>query len=239
MRKDSRTLGTIALTLAFVLGGLSWSPSSTTAEPTTPQGYVAINPGRVLDTRPASLVNYAGAKPGAGFQGTVFTGQPGAAAVGVNITLVQADGGGFVAGWASGPYPGTSLINATAVGATIANFVVVPVAADGTFQILTSRGAHLIVDVMGYFAGSPAPPPIAGVSAIITGYDPGYSSTTVTGSVTNNSGATKSIRVDVGCPNGSVTPDIVSGLLNGQTLGWMVFCDGVFSSGANVGVIEI
>lgn len=239
MRTNFRVVSAVVI-LLLGIGSLSWSHAgSVAAEPVTPQGYVALNPGRVLDTRPASLVNWAGGKPGSGAQLTVGTGQPGASAVAVNITLTQTEGGGFVGAWASGTFPGTSIINSTAAGTTVANFVVVPVAADGTFQLLTSRAAHLIVDVMGYFAGSPVPPPTPGVSAIITGYDPSTSLTMVTGSVTNSSGVTKDVRVDVRCVNGNVASDIVLGILDGQTLGWQALCNGSFSSGATVGVIEI
>ena len=77
------------------------------------------------------------------------------------------------------------------------------------------------------------------MSATITGYGPGFSITSISGSLTNASGAEKDIRIDLSCPNGNVELDYVFNISNGATRGWSVICDGVFSSGATLTVIEV
>ena len=78
-----------------------------------------------------------------------------------------------------------------------------PVAANGTFQILTQNSTHIIVDVMGYMAGGSALVP-AGFNGQITGYGPGFSITPISGDVTNGTGVAVDIRADVHLPNGTV-----------------------------------
>ena len=69
--------------------------------------------GRLLDTR-------TGAALAASETITVGTGEVGALAVGVNITLDQAEGPGFVTVWANGPRPDTSAVNTDREGSTVA-----------------------------------------------------------------------------------------------------------------------
>jgi hypothetical protein len=199
-------------------------------------GYVPYIGGRVLDTRGANLTNPR--VPGGGIV-NVNTGVIGAVAVGVNITLVDTLGPGYAAAWASGPWPGTSIINSDGPGQIIANFAIVPVTPQGTFQLLTQNPAHLLVDVMGYFPGGSTPPAGSGITVNITGYSPLTTITSVIGSATNNTGSTKDIRIDVRCPNGTVEIDYLFDFLAGQTLGWSVLCDGSFTSGASATWIEI
>ena len=234
MKSFSKVVGVAALVVALsvAIAGLVLAPQDSSAAPITPAGYVSITPNRLLDTR-------GGDKPQNLTPITVNSGVPGAIAVGVNIASTESNGGGFASAWASGPWPGTASLNYPGPRLDVSNFVIVPVAPDGTFQLASSIAGHLIVDIMGYFAGPAPTPPAAGVSAIITGYGPGYSITSVTGSLTNNSGVEKDIRVDVRCPNGAVEVDSVFSIPDGGTRGWRVICDGVFSSGANVEVIEI
>jgi hypothetical protein len=201
-----------------------------TAASPTPAGYVAVNPGRIYDSRGPSLTN---PRLSGGQQITVSTGLAGATAVGVNITLTATTGPGFVAAWPSGAWPGTSVINSSGVDENVANFLLVPVATDGTFQILTQYSAHIVVDLMGYMAGGTPPGP-SGVSGQITGYGPLSTITEVSGTVTNGNGAAVDVRADVHCPNGTVKTDIVFDIPPGQTRGWSVLCDGTFTSGATV-----
>ena len=84
----------------------------------------------------------------------ISTGQSGAHAVGVNLTIDRTAGPGFVTAWATGPVPNTSVVNADEAGATVANYFVVPVEADGTFLLYTSVTTDVIVDLMTRFTSS-------------------------------------------------------------------------------------
>lgn len=204
------------------------------ADGVAPTGFVAFAPTRVLDTR-------AGARPPALSEVVVHTNLGAVAAVGVNITMTEAAGPGFVTAWdgLSGR-PTASVINASAANQTIANYVIVPVLADGSFRLYTNVATHLIVDVMGYFSGALAsPPPTSALSAVITGYGPLSTITTVSGTVTNGTSTVRDVRMDVRCPNGTVELDTVYDLAPGATLGWSVLCTGSFSSGATVTVVEV
>ncbi len=208
----------VALFVSAVLGGAVVS-SQESAGASTPVaarpvagGYIALNGGRIYDSRGPgfNLPRLA-----AGQVVTVATGQPGASAVGVNITLTETVGAGFVAAWTSGPWPGTSIMNSSEADENVANFAIIPVAADGTFQLMTQNPAHLIVDIMGVMMG--------GVTATITRYSHGEVSTGgcrdggmsgpcriemitwVGGTVLNASGSTKDVRVTFLCPEGEVT----------------------------------
>jgi hypothetical protein len=50
----------------------------------------------------------------------------------------------------------SSNLNLDTAGQTIANLVVVPVAAEGSITLYSQSGTHLIVDVLGYFTGANA-----------------------------------------------------------------------------------
>jgi hypothetical protein len=216
------------------IGATSASPVTSAADP-IPAGYVPLAGGRIFDSRGPSGT---APRPAGGTTYTIATGRTGAAAVAVNITLTDTVGPGFVAAWASGPWPGTSIMNSSVAGENIANFAIIPVAADGTFQLLTQQPAHLIVDLMGWLPGS-SPLVPAGFTATITGYGPGYSITSVSGNVSNGNAAAKNVRIDVRCPNGTVETDYVYSLPAGATRGFEVLCDGVFTSGALVSFVEV
>jgi hypothetical protein len=225
----------MALTFGMLGGWISTAVRSADASTPIPAGYVTLNGGRVYDSRGPSQTN---PRLAAGATVTVATGVVGATAVGVNITLTSTVGPGFVAAWPSGPWPGTSIINSSEPGENIANFALIPVAPDGTFQLLTQQAAHLVVDVMGYMAGGSALVP-AGFTATITGYGPGSTITTVSGTITNGTGTERDLRADVRCPNGTVVTDNVFNIPAGATRGFSVICSGVFASGATVVVVEI
>lgn len=134
--------------------------------------FSGIAPTRVLDTRPQSLINYSGAKPGAGAIVTVpvtgLAGGPGAAqvsAVVLNVTATEATAPGYVQVAPGGQLvPGkSSNLNLNAAGQTIPNLVIVPVAADGTVSIFTQSGTHLIADVTGYFTSATGLPDLSGL----------------------------------------------------------------------------
>jgi subtilisin family serine protease len=114
--------------------------------------FVAVTPGRVLDTRPESRIGYDGATPGAGALVTAVTGLAGAAAVAGNLTIVDARGAGFVQAAAAGALvPGaSSTVNAERSGHTVPNALIVPTTA-GAIDLFTQTGGHLLLDVAGWF----------------------------------------------------------------------------------------
>ena len=125
--------------------------------------FVGQAPTRLLDTRPTSLVGYSGAKPGvgstvsmtvAGRAGVPSTGAP---AVVLNVTATEASAPGFVTVWPGGAArPNASNINLEAAGQTRPNQVIVPLGRNGTVQLFVQNGAHLVVDVAGYFTDGAA-----------------------------------------------------------------------------------
>lgn len=152
-------------------GAATWNDVLTLQVPDCPdysQGtrsvFRSVAPERVLDTRAATAVNYAGAKPGPGatvtIPATAFPNRPaGTTAVSVTVTGTEASGPGFLQAFPTGgATPGSSSnVNLTAPGVTVANLAVVPVGADGSISVFTSGGAHLLVDVNGYFVAAPDP----------------------------------------------------------------------------------
>lgn len=125
------------------------------APPTSKAGrFVPLSPGRLIDTRDPgqSKLGDGGSVlvPVLGQQGVPVAG---VSAVMVNLTVTDADGPGFVQVFASDiPQPSTSNLNVEAAGGTVSNLAVVPVGADGKIIVFTQRGAHVIVDVAGWFS---------------------------------------------------------------------------------------
>lgn len=127
--------------------------------------FIAVNPTRVLDTRPNKLVNYSGDQPAAGETITArvngLAGVPttGVRAVVLNVVATQTTDAGSVQVGAGGLRPGAwrSLLMAKA-GQTISNLVIVPVDANGDVDLYTDVGTHLVVDVQGWFTTSSAAP---------------------------------------------------------------------------------
>lgn len=231
-----RILFGVAALLASAGGGWvaqsAGSVVAARASSTTPAGYITITPTRVLDTR-------TGPRPGNGAFHTVFPGVTGAVAVGVIIALTDTAGAGYVTAWAGDTaLPVASSINSSFAGENISNFVIVPVAANGTFTLFANSATHIVVDVMGYFVGGSVPPP-SGLTGVITGYGPGYSITSVVGTVSNGTSVARDIRADVRCPNGTVEIDYAFDVPAGETRGFEVICDGVFTTGASLTVVEI
>lgn len=236
----TKTRTTILAAVAIVISSATGGWLAQRAEPvgaaaTIPAGYVALNPGRIYDSRGPAFTNPR--LPG-GAQLTINSGQPGASAAGVNIVMTDTVGAGFLTAWPGGGRPGTSVMNSTEAGENIANFLLVPVAADGTFQLYVQNPTHVVVDVMGYMAGGSAIVP-SGFNGQITGYGPSSTITSVVGEVANGTGIVRDLRADVRCPNGTVEIDYIFDIPAGAVRGWSVLCDGVFTSGATVTFIEI
>jgi hypothetical protein len=129
--------------------------------------YVPVAPTRVLDTRVAALSPLQGAKPAAGTTVDVALDALGVplaqvGAVVFNATITQSSAIGYVTANAAGTArPATSSLNASRAGQTIANEVTAPVSTSG-LALYTQSGGHLIVDVTGYFAGTPTAVPAGG-----------------------------------------------------------------------------
>lgn len=77
-------------------------------------------------------------------------------ALAVNLTVVQTRAGGFFSLYTAGTErPTTSVLNADERGQSRAAATIVPVNGDG-FELFTSAGAHVIVDMTGWFTGESA-----------------------------------------------------------------------------------
>lgn len=128
--------------------------------------FVPVTPGRLLDTRKVDNSPLAGAKPSSG---QIVDLNPanrhavpasGFSALVVNATVTETTGPGYFTLWGRGlGQPLASNINANGTGHTVPNHAVVPVSTAG-FSFFTASGAHLIVDVAGFFTGT-APAPLA------------------------------------------------------------------------------
>lgn len=125
--------------------------------------FNAFSPSRLLDTRsvggqvgPASVLNL-------GVLGRGGLPESGVGAVAVNVTAVQPCATSYLTAYPGGTArPVASSLNFDA-GQTVANLVVVPVGGDGTISLYNHAGeTHLVVDVLGWFAGAPiaAPSPV-------------------------------------------------------------------------------
>ena len=228
----------VAIVIGSSVGGwVAQEGGRASAAVQIPAGYVALNPGRIYDSRGSNFTN---PRLSAGQQVTIDGGQPGASAVAVNIVMTDTTGAGFITAWPAGERPGTSVMNSSVAGENIANFLLVPVAPDGTFQLFTQNPTHVVVvvDIMGYMAGGSALVP-AGFNGAITGYGPASTFTQVSGTVTNGTSAEINVRADVQCPNGTVKTDSTFFMPAGSTRGWSVLCDGVFTSGATVTFVQV
>jgi len=158
------------------LGGWYTGPSSGSS---TDGLFVPLSPGRLLDTRDATNSPRLGMKPAPDDTIDVTAGgrlgapSSGVAAVVINATATATDAAGFLTLFAAGlGRPLASNLNTDAPGQTVPNHAVVPVSSAGV-SYYTSSGAHLIVDLAGYFTGTtPAAP---------SGYRPSFGTSPTTG----------------------------------------------------------
>ena len=117
---------------------------------------VPVVSARALDTR-----NGIGSPPGKVVKGATITVKiagfgavpaEGASAVVANLTLVDADGAGYVTAWPTGgARPDVSSLNAHRTGQVVANHITIPIGADGTISLYNDAGGHLLVDVTGWY----------------------------------------------------------------------------------------
>lgn len=126
---------------------------------TESSGFTPLVPSRVMDTRPGVVqLGYSGDKPAAGaivpvqIAGRGGVPANGAGAVILNITATDATAPGFISAWPGGTtQPNASILNLAHTGQTRPNAVVIPLGSDGTINLFTEVGTHLIVDVTGWF----------------------------------------------------------------------------------------
>ena len=121
--------------------------------------FVPMPPSRKVDTRePAPLGRQA---PLVATETIEFASPvSGASALVYNITTTGAAGAGFVTAYPAGNNrPGTSNVNAPQASYTVANLAITTVSTRGV-ALYSMRGEHLVVDVTGYFTGSPVSAPL-------------------------------------------------------------------------------
>lgn len=119
--------------------------------------FVPNTPYRTLDTR--LVLNYGRLYPGwiAEFD---YWGRPGSQAVVVNLTTTATRGAGFFTGYPARNYrPVASNLNASYANQTVANHAILRTSTSGV-AVFTQSGGHLVVDVAGYFIGSPLGSPL-------------------------------------------------------------------------------
>ncbi len=114
--------------------------------------FVPNAPYRVLDTRLPASYGRLQAEWIAEFD---YAGRAASQAVVVNLTTTQTRGPGYFTGFpARTARPVASNLNAVAAGQTVANHAILRTSTSGV-AVFTQRGGHLVVDVAGYFIGSP------------------------------------------------------------------------------------
>ncbi len=130
----------------------------------TGSGFNAIDPARVLDTRPGNspdaLRDVSKAKIGGArvleVQVTDMAGRipaDGVTAVSLNVTVTNPDGDGFVTVYACNVLDEVSSLN-YAAGRTVANAVLARVSASGTICLYSNVTTDVIVDINGWTAAS-------------------------------------------------------------------------------------
>jgi hypothetical protein len=143
--------------LTLLLLGLSdVAPTATAAG--SESALTAVDPARLLDTRPAATVDGQFANIGRLAGDTELAvrvaGRGGvranATVAALNLTVVDPGGPGFVTAYPCGsPKPNTSNVNFTA-GQTVANLSIVKLSADGRVCFVSDKPTHLIADVTAF-----------------------------------------------------------------------------------------
>ncbi len=130
-----------------------------TPTPIAGQLVTLLSPIRVFDSRQTtSVLGGRAFRPGDSVAVNVGAAYPEfALAVFVNVTITQTVGGGFLTVWggdASGELdtPGTSNVNWTTGGQTLANLALTTVGQENSIEVVCggTGSTHVIVDVQGY-----------------------------------------------------------------------------------------
>lgn len=162
-----------------------------TLQTNTENGHVSVTPCRAVDTRHGGGAIAAGATRSFSITGTNLSSQGGsatgcaipayAAAATLNITVTGTTGSGYVTVFPELPKPGTSSLNWTASGQTIANGATIRISDAGTLQVYAAKKTHVLIDVTGY----DAPPIYAIINDSSSATAPTlYSATTRLGTLT-------------------------------------------------------
>ncbi|GIG56983.1 hypothetical protein Lfu02_13550 [Longispora fulva] len=117
--------------------------------------YYPVTPTRILDTRNGGGTYGPGSVHNLQITGQAGLPASGVSAVVVNLTVVDPSAPSFITAYPKGIVrPQVSSLN-FAAGWTGANSVTVPVGADGQISLYQHGGqAHVLVDVLGFYAGS-------------------------------------------------------------------------------------
>ncbi len=183
--------------------------------PTGASQYTPVTPARLLDTREGGAT-----KPGTDttleVQVTGAGGVPAnATAVVLNVTGTEANQDGFITVFPSGAGRPLASNNNLTTGGTKASLASVGIGANGRVNIYVQHGAHIVVDVFGYYA------PPTGTAGRFTAVTPGraYDSRTVS---TTKPAAATTVEVDVtgrfGVPETGVSAVIVNLTIDDATL---------------------
>lgn len=141
-------------------GGSRWTLML--VDDTTPSEYVPVQPERLLDTRtPEDGPSLApGEEIALDVTGGVSDIPLDAVAVTLNVTGTEPDAPGYLTVWpCDSPRPVASNVN-LAAGETAPNLVIAKMASDGTVCIFSQAGAHVIVDLQGWFPWSTSYQPL-------------------------------------------------------------------------------
>jgi len=146
---------------------LQASPVAAAIPPASTGGFTGVSPFRLLDTR-----NFGSGPCLSGERSLVVAGVIGsdvpsdAAAVALNVTVINPAGSGFVTVWPAGvSRPTASSVNYSA-GEVVPNNVIVSVGGFGAVTLYANAGCpQMVVDVVGWFAaGSPAQGGLTGIT---------------------------------------------------------------------------
>ncbi|CAN5448765.1 hypothetical protein BH10ACT2_BH10ACT2_21020 [soil metagenome] len=138
--------------------------------PVTTRGlFVPLDaPFRMLDTRTANnpigptLRMWPGWVDEVSVLGRGGVPTTGVGAIVGNTTIVDSHGPGWLAMYAAGTqFPGTSTVNTFYRGQTIPNHTTSPISTRGVAVLLGVTGGHVILDVSGYYLGTPKSATIA------------------------------------------------------------------------------
>lgn len=132
--------------------------------------FVPVSPARLLDTRPGSLVGWSSGMPGVGATIPVtVAGRGGVPSSGVSAVVLQVAASSTAsAGWVQVGRPTMVRgawhdVVASGAGQTRSSLVVASVDASGRVALHTGMATHLIVDVVGWYTDSTAPPSLSGL----------------------------------------------------------------------------
>ncbi|MSV67554.1 MAG: hypothetical protein F2877_00620, partial [Actinobacteria bacterium] len=150
----------IAITAALPVSAfLQVSSAGAAIPPASTGGFTGVSPFRLLDTRNFGSGPCLTGERSLAVAGVIGSDVPSdAAAVALNVTVINPAGSGFVTVWPAGvTRPTASSVNYSA-GEVVPNNVIVAVGGFAAVTLYANAGCpHIVVDVVGWFAsGSPA-----------------------------------------------------------------------------------